>query len=494
MSPEIVSALIGLIGVILGIIPTYLFMRQKGSAEVDRIKAEADKMKAEAEKIRAEIPKPPLVENLSSVASVDVVKNKEVGLVNIGNARSAIERTAYYQKVLNLAAEGSEVIIVGRSLIDWSQLYKSIEDVIFSKKLVIKLGLLDINSISRDTGTSWIEKPIIVDSAIDDVTSSMEHFKRIRVKPDTGSLEIYGLPFYVLNNYVSYTSCEDNVRYCLEEVGKALDKEDSPFLEFKATSHNCVLSSFETIYKSFFTQERLILSDHGTRNERNTERIEMLIAPKVKKYGLSALSVGSKDIDWTNAKFSIEEKIRDTPDGGEIFLVGRSLISWTHHNSHDTLVEAITCRGLKCTFVMADPTKPELKSLVKGDYAEKDVPVAWEKFSKVLQPYLTDKYAKASAHGEQRGFFKLYGIPAYIPESFSAYTSKSGVQYCVLEVGIGVVSTERATFVFKKSSDNDIYSKLYAIYRSLLVNRYPLIQVPNDFNTGSTLQSSLENS
>ncbi len=52
MSPEIVSSLIGLIGIILGAIPTYFFMRQKGLAEIEKIKAETEKIKVESEQIR----------------------------------------------------------------------------------------------------------------------------------------------------------------------------------------------------------------------------------------------------------------------------------------------------------------------------------------------------------------------------------------------------------------------------------------------------------
>lgn len=55
MQPEVIAALIGLVGIIVGAIPTYLFMREKGAAEVDKLKAETDRTKAEAEKIRAEL-------------------------------------------------------------------------------------------------------------------------------------------------------------------------------------------------------------------------------------------------------------------------------------------------------------------------------------------------------------------------------------------------------------------------------------------------------
>lgn len=55
MAPPIIAALIGLLGVIVGAIPTYLFMRQKNFAEIDKLKAEAEKIRAEAEKIRVEL-------------------------------------------------------------------------------------------------------------------------------------------------------------------------------------------------------------------------------------------------------------------------------------------------------------------------------------------------------------------------------------------------------------------------------------------------------
>lgn len=55
MSPEIVAALVGLIGVVIGALPTYLHMRQKVEAETEKLKAEADKTKAEAQRIRAEL-------------------------------------------------------------------------------------------------------------------------------------------------------------------------------------------------------------------------------------------------------------------------------------------------------------------------------------------------------------------------------------------------------------------------------------------------------
>jgi len=62
MPIEVITALIGLIGIVIGVIPTYFFMRQRSLIEVEKLKvevekigAEADKTKAEAEKIRSDL-------------------------------------------------------------------------------------------------------------------------------------------------------------------------------------------------------------------------------------------------------------------------------------------------------------------------------------------------------------------------------------------------------------------------------------------------------
>jgi hypothetical protein len=52
MNSEVIVAVIGLVGVILGAIPTYLFMQRRNTAEIEKTQAETEKTKAEAEKIR----------------------------------------------------------------------------------------------------------------------------------------------------------------------------------------------------------------------------------------------------------------------------------------------------------------------------------------------------------------------------------------------------------------------------------------------------------
>lgn len=51
MPTELIAALIGLAGIIIGVIPTYIFMRQKTTAEIDKIRAETDKIREETKAI-----------------------------------------------------------------------------------------------------------------------------------------------------------------------------------------------------------------------------------------------------------------------------------------------------------------------------------------------------------------------------------------------------------------------------------------------------------
>jgi len=221
-------------------------------------------------------------------------KCKDNGLVDIDKYRSNHERSAYIQKALNMAAEGSELIVVGRSLIDWSLEYENIGSLIKNKSLHVKLAILDENSLPNknvmpdDTNNkSWIEMPISSDWAIHDVPTSMKRFRRIHIEPNTGSLQIYGLPFYVSHSFVAYTNKNDNYRYCLEEVGMAFQKDKRPFIEFKSSlaDMDSYTSSLERMYKSFMIEERLLLSDNGERKERDTTQRAKIIVPKIEKFG-----------------------------------------------------------------------------------------------------------------------------------------------------------------------------------------------------------------
>jgi hypothetical protein len=55
MQTEVIVALVGVVGIILGAIVTQLFARRKIDAEIEKIRAETEKARAESDKLRAEI-------------------------------------------------------------------------------------------------------------------------------------------------------------------------------------------------------------------------------------------------------------------------------------------------------------------------------------------------------------------------------------------------------------------------------------------------------
>lgn len=399
---------------------------------------------------------------------------KKEGLVDFGRGRDENDRIAYYQRAIDLAANETVLIFLGRSLIDLSSLADSIEGAISKKRIKVKLGLLDENAVIRGrdgklTG-SWIEKPAPKDWAIEDVPTSMNRFRRIKVGPGLGSLEIYGLPFYLTHSFAAYTNKLDGFRYCLEETGMALPKNDRPFLELKSASSDGFASSLEANYRSILTEDRLIVRRGLNPVEKDTTRRANIIVPKVEKCGL--VDLGTRDdIDWRVGEIS--SIIKQTPDHGEIFIVGRSLVIWA--NNHMELVEAINKRGLRCIFVIADPTMTRLRSLVGKDYAEKDLPTCWEVFKESLHPRL-----KKPAKG-RTGLFAIYGLPTYVPDTFGAFMRSTGQdveKYCTLESGIGVGPSERAILYFKNVSEDDMYTKLNRIYRGIIKDRKPLLHFP----------------
>lgn len=55
MSSELLVGLMSIAGIIIGALPTYLFMRKRNLAEIEKLKAETEKTKVETTKIRAEL-------------------------------------------------------------------------------------------------------------------------------------------------------------------------------------------------------------------------------------------------------------------------------------------------------------------------------------------------------------------------------------------------------------------------------------------------------
>jgi hypothetical protein len=104
MPSEIIVAFIGLLGVIIGAIPTYFFMRRKNTAEIEKIQAETDKLRAETEKTRAEI-------------SIRVGKDIEKSLDSITIKSSGLLKTrAQLPEFAELVSHHDEIWIAGKDV------------------------------------------------------------------------------------------------------------------------------------------------------------------------------------------------------------------------------------------------------------------------------------------------------------------------------------------------------------------------------------------
>lgn len=194
---------------------------------------------------------------------------------------------------------------------------------------------------------------------------------------------------------------------------------------------------------------------------------------KVEQYGLIDLFVGRNASHMIAIGEKGEQKIEYTPDGGEIFIVGRSLAHWHRHECVDAILKAIVDRDLKFTFVLAAPD-PELKSLVKGDHAELDVQITWKKFERIVKKLKEEKVS------DPKGAIQVYGIGAYLPVSFSSYQTEK-MNYCQLEVGITIDSSKRSSFFLKNVDSNDgVYTSLHEVYRKLIENLEPILKWPEN--------------
>jgi calcineurin-like phosphoesterase family protein len=422
-------------------------------------------------------------------------KAENVGLVDIRNNRSDGERLRHYEDILANVELGSELLVVGRSLKDWARYHTTLQDVINTKGIHVKLGLLDINSLfASKPGSyepeSWIEQPIPGDWAINDLADSMNRFRHIRLTADCkGTLKVYGLPFYVSHSFVAYTNAHDKKRHCAEEVGMALPRGARPFLEVRNRTDSPLPTTpqpetysdaLETMYSSMLTQDRLLLSVVGNNQctENDTARRTQLIGPRLQKLGLVDLTIDRHTADWRTG--GIQGVLDQINEGGEIFMVGRSLVILGEHKLGEAVIQKIKEKHLRCNLVLADPTRATLSSLVKDDYAMPDLRNMWRQ----LRPKLEARLTNPEPGG---GYLEIFGIPAFIPTSFASFsigTRGRVLRYCCLEPGIGVVPADRPFMYFrevgtpdlarlgstnpKDYAGDDIYNKLNKIYRSLI--------------------------
>jgi len=395
---------------------------------------------------------------------------RRVGLAGIGHGRRLRERAVYIYQVLDSARTDSKLIIVGRSLKEWAAAWEGLQKAINEKRLEAKLALLDEKSLT-EVGhqlSSWIDRPLPLDSAITDLRHSMEQFRKIRIEPNTGQLEIYGLPFYASHSFVAYTRDSDGARCYLQEAGMATTNTSRPYISLTAPAdspQNTFGAQLEKMNEGVMTPERLVLSNNGEMREFDTTHRGRLLAETVQGLGLVDLCIQREHQKWF--KGDVAKLIDDTPDGGEIFVMGRTLITWS--NQHTRLLRAVAERAVRCTFAIADRDR-ELHSLVKDDPAEKDVIASWENF----------EHAAEILQGlpQCRGFFQVYSLPVYLPETFGSYENATD-KFCILEPGIALGTEERPSMYFIRVSEQgeDVYSRLNRLFKGILVGRRPLIEV-----------------
>ena len=402
-------------------------------------------------------------------------KCKNAGLVDLQSSRTEDDRREYYRNVIDQTANDSTLTIVGRSLIDWMQISDEIENAINKKNLHVKIALLDKYS-RYDKGVilpngkkseSWVEKPIDEDWAMADISGAMARIEQIKINRDShGTLEVYGLTFYVSHSFVAYTNKFDQQRYCCEEAGMALRKSERPMVElcYKENGVHSYGKALETMYTRLLTNERLLLKvTKSGKEEYDTKQPFKLFRERWESLGLADLAIGRENLHWKNGR--LDDYLKEMPENGEIFMVGRTLVAWSEDNMLKSLKMAIESKNIKCTFVIADPTMPCLKSLVDQDYAQEDLKNKWPIILKKLKEELPPCTSR-------KGFLKVYGIPAYIPATFASYTDKDGKGFCTIEPGIGVNRSDRPIICFRQmtteKNGNDIYHKINTIYRSIV--------------------------
>ena len=403
----------------------------------------------------------------------------EVGLVDIRNNRTPAERADGFQRVLDAVSDDSELIIVGRSLIDWSVHDASIRELINKRGVHVKLGLLSPQpQYDRDCvavgscSASWIERPIERDWAIEDLHASMPRFQDIDVVAEAkGTLEIYGLPFYVSHSFVAYTDKSTGQRHCIEEVGMAQVKEGRPCIEVQSRvedgpgSHDHMYAkALESMYRGMLSPDRLVTRKSSCGTQRaSTSAGRVSPGCRFEPWGLHDIHFDHRHLNTPGPK--LFDVLAGGYESAEVLIVGRSLVMLTQERRLRAVAEAVRNRGLKCSFVIADPTRPDVASLVE-DYATADVVTrTWPELRAVFG---TPEFAKTSPSG---GFVEVYGIRSYVPETYcSVFTPRPEYKYCVIEPGIGVQPMERPKLCFKAipGATDGVFSKTERIYRDIL--------------------------
>ena len=282
-----------------------------------------------------------------------------------------------------------------------------------------------------------------------------------------GSLEVFGLPFYVSHSFVAYTDKGHGGQHCVEEVGMGRSKDGRPMLETctcsfpkqEAAPHYA--DTLVSMYRDMLLPDRLVLSmdkngskefEVGPRRDGNACKFQLL--------GLHDVAKGPDRVKTPGPWLG--DILKQGRKDAEVFMAGRSLVFLVENHLYEGLARAILKDGLKCSFIIADPTRPDLTSLVE-DYAQLDVLKTWPVLSAVFKnPQFTQR-------SESGGFIEVYGVFAYLPVTYASY-AVGDKRYSIIEPGIGVDRHKRPKICFQKVDPpgEDLYTQTERIYRDIL--------------------------
>jgi len=184
------------------------------------------------------------------------------------------------------------------------------------------------------------------------------------------------------------------------------------------------------------------------------------IQDKLEKVGLVDIAVGWDDINWP-PKF--DSLFHQLAIGSELFMAGRTFMAWSR--SAKGFATEVAQKAIKCRMIIADPTMPDLKSLVITDQAQGELSYVYDTFKEQLPIGFRKGLKNRRQSG---GFIEIYGIPCYLPSTFTLLEISGGVKYCNLEVGIAADPNRRVPIFFQNVGDGDIYTALKHIYYRMI--------------------------
>ena len=207
---------------------------------------------------------------------------------------------------------------------------------------------------------------------------------------------------------------------------------------------------------------------------------------------------GSPYITWPHASKGLSMFLESVRDGGELFIIARSLETWLKDDFLKRLGERIIQDRLQCTIAIPHPEK-RVRSLVANDPSQNFKDTMWKEIQNklVAQIGMVDASQPANPVGGQ---LEIYGIPAYIPATFTLIAGRE-VEYCTLEVGIGVPPRKpRLYLYFAKKPERDLppskkldaFRRLESIYRQILRERTPILRLPGPVTVIPESRAELE--